>query len=152
MSRNHVHIGAPPEVVWRALEDPWLYTQWVIGNKRIRAVDPTWPEPGSCFHHTVGVGLFNTRDRTSVLAVEPGRRLELDAHAWPMGTARVVLELEADGDGTRVTMTEEPTRGPAKWTETPLLHAMSHARNTESLRRLRRMVEQRWAHRRHERP
>lgn len=147
MSRNEIVIAAAPERVWEALMDPWLYTQWVVGNKRVRGVDADWPRPGSRFHHTVGVGLLRTRDATRVVAAVPPRRLELDAHAWPLGTARVVLELEPAAHGehaaTRVVMTEEPSRGPAKWTETPLLHGLTHGRNVESLRRLKRMVEQR---------
>lgn len=143
MSRNEIVIAAPAQSVWDVLMDPWLYTQWVVGNKRIRGVDADWPKPGSRFHHTVGVGPLMTRDATRIVAVEEPKRLELDAHAWPVGTARVTLELEPAEGGTRVTMLEEPSRGPAKWMETPLLHGLTHGRNVESLRRLKRMVEHR---------
>lgn len=143
MSRNEMVIAAPPQAVWDVLMDPWLYTQWVVGNKRIRGVDADWPHPGSRFHHTVGVGPLMTRDATRVVSLEERKRLELDAHAWPVGTARVTLELEAAEGGTRVTMLEEPSRGPAKWMETRLLHGLTHGRNVESLRRLKRMVEHR---------
>ena len=143
MSRNEIVIQAPPGEVWDVLMDPWLYTQWVVGNKRIRGVDPDWPAIGSRFHHTVGVGPLMTRDATRIVALRPGEQLELDAHAWPVGTAKVILTLESADGGTRVVMIEEPTRGPARWMETPLLHGLTHGRNVESLRRLKRVVEQR---------
>ncbi|HWH32142.1 MAG TPA: SRPBCC domain-containing protein [Egibacteraceae bacterium] len=143
MARTETVIAAPVEQVWAALMDPWLYTQWVVGNKRVRGVDGDWPRPGSRFHHTVGLGPLATRDFTRLVTAQEHRRVELDAHAWPVGTARVVLELEPVDGGTRVVMHEEPTRGPAKWMETRLLHGFTHGRNVESLRRLRRMVEHR---------
>jgi uncharacterized protein YndB with AHSA1/START domain len=143
MSRNEVVIQATPEQVWQVLLNPWLYTQWVVGNKRIRAVDPDWPAVGSRFHHTVGVGPLMTRDETRIVTLRPQEHLELDAHAWPVGTAKVSLTLEPAEGGTRVVLVEEPTRGPARWMETPLLHGLTHGRNVESLRRLKRVVEQR---------
>lgn len=143
MSRNEVVIQATPEQVWEALLNPWLYTQWVVGNKRIRGVDPDWPAVGSRFHHTVGVGPLMTRDETRIVALRPREHLELDAHAWPVGTAKVSLTLEPAEGGTRVVLVEQPTRGPARWMENPLLHGLTHGRNVESLRRLKRVVEQR---------
>ena len=33
--------------VWATMADGWTYSQWVVGNSRMRAVDPNWPEVGS---------------------------------------------------------------------------------------------------------
>jgi uncharacterized protein YndB with AHSA1/START domain len=144
VSRNEIVVDAPPEAVWEVLADPWLYTQWVVGNKRIRGVEAAFPAVGSRFHHTLRGGLLTVRGHTRVVAVERGRRLELDARMWPLGHAHVIVEVEPCAGGTRVTMVEDPTSGPVKLLETRLMHGVAHGRNKEALRRLRRLSEQRW--------
>ena len=47
--------SASREEVWAVIADGWTYSQWVVGNSRMRAVDPNWPEPGSTIRHSVGV-------------------------------------------------------------------------------------------------
>ena len=49
-------VAAPPEAVWDVIADGWTYSQWVVGNSRMRAVDPAWPAPGTAFYHRVGLG------------------------------------------------------------------------------------------------
>ncbi len=141
MSRTVAYINATPERVFDALEDPQTYAYWVVGCKRIRSVESAWPQPGAAFHHTVGVGPLATDDQTRVVAIDRPRFLELEAHAWPAGQARIRFRLTPQGDGTRIQMSEVPTRGPAKWLHSPVLDAASHARNTVALRRLARVAE-----------
>ena len=40
---------ASRQQVWDVIADGWTYSQWVVGNSRMRAVDPSWPSPGQ--HH-----------------------------------------------------------------------------------------------------
>jgi uncharacterized protein YndB with AHSA1/START domain len=140
MSRTVAYIPAPPEQVFAVLTDAQTYADWVVGAKKVRSVEPDWPAPGAGFHHTVGVGPLTIRDETRVRDLDPPHRLELQARAWPTGEAHVIMLLETTGGGTRVTMTEEPVRGPARWLHNPLLDAATHARNTVALRRLTRLA------------
>jgi uncharacterized protein YndB with AHSA1/START domain len=131
-------IDATPEQVFAVLADGWSYASWVVGAAHMRDVDASWPAVGSRLHHRVGPWPFNINDRTVVRAVTPGRLLELDARAWPVGSATVRIRLEpVDGGGrTRVRLTE--------WLSSPLgskLPATVQAallvpRNKESLARL----------------
>ena len=76
------------------LADPDSYAYWVVGSKRIRDADASWPAPGSRFHHTVGVGPLTVDDHTESLAADRPRRLVLRANARPLGVAKVEIELE----------------------------------------------------------
>ena len=141
MATTVEYIRAAPEQVFAVLSDPYTYAYWVVGCKRIRGVEDAWPEPGSTFHHTIGIGPLATRDDTRVARSDAPRLLELEAHGWPAGAARVTLRLEGGHRGTRVEMTEVPTQGPAKWLHSPVLEAATHARNAVALRRLARLAE-----------
>ena len=80
-------------------------------------------------------------DTTEVLESSPGQRLVLQARGWPLGEARVEIDLSADGDGCLVTLAEAPTNGPGRWVHNPLQDKALDARNRESLSRLADMVE-----------
>jgi uncharacterized protein YndB with AHSA1/START domain len=132
-----------PAAVFDVLRDGWAYHRWVVGTRGIRAVDDGWPEPGSRIHFTLGYGPVRKDDETRSLRYEPGVRLELEAHAWPAGTARIDLRAEPIHDGTLVTITEHPHRGPTAALHNPALDALIHLRNVETLRRLERLVRER---------
>lgn len=134
-------IAAPPERVWAVLADGWTYAGWVVGASHVRAVDPGWPEVGARIHHSVGLWPLVVNDTTEVTDVVPGRVLELDARTWPVGVARVRLELtRTDQGGTKVVMSEHVARGPAKFLPGPVQAALLIPRNRESLSRLTDMV------------
>lgn len=139
MARNSTHIDAPPEDVWAVFEDPYAYPEWVVGADRTLSADPAWPAPGSEFEVRLAFGAV---DKTRARERVPGRRLALDAGTL-FGPARVTLELEAEGGGSRVTLIEDPAgkMTPAKYF--PPTHLALRLRNAESVRRLRRVVEQR---------
>ena len=141
MATTRMTIDAPPERVFAVLADPKSYADWVVGSDSIRDSDPTWPEPGSRFHHRVGVGPITVRDHTEVLEADPPRELVLHARARPLGTAKVTLLLEAEGNGTRVTMEEVAGDLVSKLGINPLTDWLVHHRNVEALRRLRRIAE-----------
>ena len=97
-------VSAPPEAVWEVLADGWVYTGWVVGASRMRAVDPAWPVPDARLHHSVGGWPLLLDDTTSLLEADPGRELVLKARAWPMGAAHVRVLLAAHDGGTLVRM------------------------------------------------
>lgn len=142
MAETTMTIDAPPEAVYAVLADGRRYAEWVVGAKRIRGVDPSWPEPGSRFHHVVGFGPVEIKDHSEVLEVEPNKRIVLRVRARPAGAARVELDLVARDGATEVRMNEYPTSGLAKTIDNPLLEATLKARNLEALRRLKREVEE----------
>ncbi|MDQ4133961.1 MAG: SRPBCC family protein [Actinomycetota bacterium] len=139
MAVNEIHIDAPPGRVFDLLTTGRRYAEWVVGAKRIRAVDDNWPQPGSQFHHTVGIGPFAIADNTKVLQLDPPGRILLEARVRPFGRAEVELVVESDGPGSRVRMREEPTRGPDVLKR--LLEPTIRSRNAEALRRLRELCE-----------
>ena len=135
---------ASPAQVFAVLADPDAYGHWVVGSSTIRDADPAWPGVGSRFHHRVGAGPLGINDFTEVLESVPGRRLVLLAHARPVLNARVELELVSQADGaTRITMHEEGADPRSRALLSPLVRPLSDLRNAESLRRLRRLAEQR---------
>jgi uncharacterized protein YndB with AHSA1/START domain len=136
-------IHAAPAEVFAVLSDGWLYSNWVVGTSHMRAVNADWPSVGARLHHASGAWPVVTRDESVVEEVEPDRRLVLTVKGWPLGEARVVLELQASGNDTVVTMVEAPIAGPGKWVHNPVNEAMLARRNRESLARLAAVVERR---------
>lgn len=140
MARNEIHIPCPRERVFDVLADSRSYGEWVVGSKRIRDVEGTWPEVGSRFHHQVGWGPFSVSDHSEVLELERPRKLVLRAKARPLGTAKVTLLLAEDRGGTRVVMLEDPGDRLSALVFNPLTHVLVRGRNVESLKRLRSLA------------
>jgi hypothetical protein len=138
-------VHADTTDVWAVLADGWLYPLWVTGASRMREVDPEWPQVGAQLHHSVGSWPVLIDDTTSSTRCEPGRRLSLQARAWPTGEATVDLRLEPDPEGTRVTMTEDATRGPGAFVPAFVRKPLLRWRNDETLQRLALLVENRQA-------
>lgn len=132
-----VRIPLPPEEVFAVLADGWLYGLWVVGATHIRNVDDSWPEVGTRIHHSVGGWPLSRSDITEVLAVRAPHHLELEARLWPVGAARIRLDLTEVGAGlTEVRMTERVTAGPVRLLPDVLQDLAISPRNNESLRRL----------------
>ncbi|MGI8710452.1 MAG: SRPBCC family protein [Acidimicrobiales bacterium] len=136
-------IAASPEQVFAVLADGWAYSNWVTGTSHMRAVDADWPAVGSKIHHAAGVWPAVARDETVVELNIAGQRLELTARGRPFGEARVVIELTAEGTGTRADLGETPIAGPGKWLNNPGTEALLTRRNAESLARLAAIAERR---------
>lgn len=141
MASNHTYVAAPPQAVWRILAEPRSYAHWVVGSSRTRDFDDRWPEPGTVFHHTQGVGPLGLRDTTEVIEAREPDRLVLEVRMRPLLVARVELALAPHGDGTWLTIRESPFGGLLGRFGGPLLEPALAARNVESLRRLRRLAE-----------
>jgi hypothetical protein len=116
----------------------------VVGTRYIRDVDPDWPAQGSKIHYTVGVGRWTIEDVTTVRLVEPKRRLELEANAGRLGTARVSIALLPWGeDHTVVILDEHPLTGPgARW-HSMLVEVLLRFGNQHMIRSLARVIHER---------
>jgi uncharacterized protein YndB with AHSA1/START domain len=106
---------ASREQVWNVIADGWTYSQWVVGNTRMRAVDPAWPAPGSKIHHTIGIWPLVLNDETVVESCTPQEELVLLARGRPFAAARITLRLFDTQNGTRIEMAEVPAGGPLNW-------------------------------------
>ncbi|MEU6075878.1 SRPBCC family protein [Micromonospora sp. NPDC047074] len=130
-------IRTPPDRIFAVLADGWSYASWVVGAAHIRAVDEGWPAVGTRVHHRVGPWPLQVDDRTVVREMEPNRLLELDAHAGPLGIARVRLALEPVSDTTtRVRMGWRAAAGFARFVPEAVLSLMLRPRNSETLHRV----------------
>lgn len=143
MSRNEIIIQVEPEDLYAVFLDAQTYPKWVVGARRIRAVDPEWPTPGSAFHHESWLGLMPVQDRTIMMDCEPGKSVHLNAGIRPAGTADVLLTMEPHELGTKLVIEERAVTGPWAIVWNKAFDAGMWVRNEESLRRLKRYVEQR---------
>jgi hypothetical protein len=133
---RRVMAGVDPEDVFDVLRDGRSYGHWVVGTRKIRATEPGWPAVGTAIHYTVGYWPLRKDDKTTSEVYEPDTRLELEAFAWPAGSARIDIRAEKVADGTLVSIDEHPKSGPGAALHNPLSDAFIHLRNVEGLRRL----------------
>ncbi|WP_426187479.1 SRPBCC family protein [Microbacterium sp. TWP3-1-2b2] len=141
MSRNVRRMSCPPEAVFRVLADGWLYPSWVVGASRMRDVDAAWPQPGAKLHHSVGVWPALLNDNTSTVSWNPPRQMVMTARGWPIGEARVTIDVKPFGDGCLVRIQEEAVSGPAKAMPRALTDVVLQWRNAETLHRLAYLAE-----------
>jgi polyketide cyclase/dehydrase/lipid transport protein len=136
--------SASRDEVWAAIADGWTYSQWVVGNSRMRAVDPNWPQVGSTIRHSIGVWPLLLDDVTVVEECQPLQRLVLLAKGRPFGKARITLQLfDIDGGGCRIEMAEVPVGAPMGWVPKRVALAAAFPRNRECTWRLAAIAERR---------
>ncbi|HEX8054747.1 MAG TPA: SRPBCC family protein [Thermoleophilaceae bacterium] len=145
MAENHAYIDAPPDAVFDVLADAPSYADWVVGASQIRDVEGDWPEAGTKFHHTQGAFGIGLKDSTTAVAANRPRQLVIVVRFRPFMIGKVEFRLRPRGRGTHVTMIEYPIGGPVAKVNNPLIDRALWARNVETLRRLRRISEQRAA-------
>ncbi|AKK27328.1 SRPBCC family protein [Mycobacterium sp. EPa45] len=136
-------IDAPRERVWEVLADGWTYSQWVVGNSRMRAVDADWPAPGTRILHSIGVWPAVINDETVVLSCTPQEELVLLAKLGPAGAARITLRLSDIDGGCRLEMAEVAVEGPMKFVPNRIQLAGFWPRNRESTWRLANLAADR---------
>lgn len=129
--------------VWDVLADGWTYSQWVVGNSRMRAVDPAWPAPGSTISHSIGIWPAVLNDETIVEESVPLDRLVLLAKGRPLGSARITLRLFDIERGCRIEMSEVAAGGPMKYAPRRVALAAAWPRNRECTWRLATLAERR---------
>ena len=134
---------ASRQQVWDVVSDGWTYSQWVVGNSRMRAVDSMWPQPGSSIEHSIGIWPAVINDETIVEECVPLERLVLLAKGRPLGAARITLRLLDTGAGCRIEMSEVPAGGPLKYVPRRVALAAAWPRNRECTWRLAALAERR---------
>ena len=146
MAVRQVLVNCGTKEVWSVLSDGRSYGQWVVGTTDIRAVDEHWPEVGSSLYYTVGRGRLRLEDSTTVRVLEPDRRIEFEAHAWPYGTARVAIQTIPWTEKTTVVILDEhPLRGPGARLHSNVVEFLLHLRSRRMLTNLAQVAEQRSA-------
>jgi uncharacterized protein YndB with AHSA1/START domain len=134
------HARVPPERIWACLADPYSFARWVAGTFRIRSADASWPAPGAELHHSWGIWPVQVRDRTTVIAADPPRRLVLEARARPVGAVRAEIRVLTEPGGARVVLCEDLVEGwGARWPG--LGRIVQYLRNRRSVRRLAVLAE-----------
>ncbi len=146
MSRNTRLFACTPEDVFAVLADGWLFPSWVVGASRMREVGDAWPQPGSHLHHSFGVWPLLIDDSTEVLEYDPPRHIVLKARGWPIGEARVDIQVKPHRDGAIVRIQEEAVAGPGRLVPQPLMDIPLRLRNAETLHRLAYLAEGRASH------
>ena len=141
MAVNWRIMHCEPRAVFDVLANGWLYPSWVVGASRIRGVDAAWPAPGSVIHHSVGVWPALLNDSTSVVEWDPPRHALLKARGWPVGEARITIDVREHPAGCRVLIREEAVTGPARLVPPIVANATLRVRNIETLRRLAYLAE-----------
>ena len=141
MAVRHVLIPSPPEAVWAVLCDGDKYEEWVIGTRETEEVDPAWPAVGSSIRYTVRCGRWSLKGRTVVRACVEGERLELEAKAGALGTARIAIELRPWGEDCLVFVDEHPLTGPGAKLHGMVVETFLQARHRRMLSRLAQVVQ-----------
>ena len=141
MAINYRVIRCEPRHVFEVLANGWVYPSWVVGASRMRDVDEGWPQPGTQIHHSVGVWPMLLNDTTSVLEWDPPRHALLKAQGLAHRGGDV-------GDRRARTRQDEQRADdrrhrfrPARFVPGPVREAATHARNSETLRRLAYLAE-----------
>jgi len=146
MSVNVRLMNCTPEDVFAVLADGWLFPTWVVGASRMRDVDDAWPHEGSKLQHSFGVWPALIDDETTVLEWDPPHRMVIQPAGWPIGEARVTVEVKQRGGACVVRITEKAVKGPGALVPPAILDVGLHLRNTETLRRLAFIAEGRTQH------
>lgn len=134
--------SATRQRVWDVLANGWSYSGWVVGNSRIRAVSPSWPDPGSRILHSIGVWPTVIDDETLVESAVPARELVLIAKVRPAATARISLRLsDIDTVGCSIEMSEVAVSRPLRWAPDAIQDLGVAPRNRECLWRLAMIAE-----------
>ena len=141
MSTNHRTLKCSPDDVFAVIANGWYFPTWVVGASRMRDVDRSWPHTGSRLRHSFGVWPALINDATTSLQWDPPRRAVMQPKGWPIGEARVVIEVEPHSAGCRVTIVENAVKGPGTLVPGILMNTLLFIRNIETLRRLAFMAE-----------
>ncbi|WP_432139475.1 MULTISPECIES: SRPBCC family protein [unclassified Streptomyces] len=134
-----VHVG--PSTVWDVLADGRRYAEWVVGTSQSRPVRGRWPDTGAAIRYEIRLGPVRLSNETVVRHCEEDVRLELEADAGPLGTARIAIELRPWGEHCLVIVDEHPLRGAGGLLHNVGFEALILVRHTAMLARLARLCE-----------
>ncbi|MEU3254321.1 SRPBCC family protein [Streptomyces sp. NPDC006997] len=141
MAVRHRLIAATPEAVWAVLADGDRYVDWVVGPSNVTPEAGRWPEVGATIVYQVQLGPLRLRNVSVVRHREPGSRLEIEAKAGRLGTARIAIELRPWGEQCLVIVDEHPLRGPGGLLHNVGVEALIQVRHRAMLDRLAKLCE-----------
>ncbi|MEU3338829.1 SRPBCC family protein [Streptomyces sp. NPDC002144] len=141
MAVRHRLIKVSPSAVWAVLADGTRYAEWVVGTSASRPVRGQWPAKNAAIRFQVRLGPLRLVNETIVRYCEEDRRLELEAHAGPLGTARIAIELRPWGDHCLVIVDEHPLQGAGGRLHNVTFEPLIHLRHRAMLGRLARLCE-----------
>ncbi|MGW2211587.1 SRPBCC family protein [Streptomyces sp. NPDC001781] len=140
MAIRYQLIRRPPAAVWKVLEQPSRYADWVVGTHQSAPRDGDWPELGSSLAYNIKLGPYRVDGHTVVRRYEPPRCLELEARA-PFGNARIAIDVRDWGGDSLVIVDEHPLSGLGGKLHNVVLDAVIQLRHRDMLSRLARLVE-----------
>ncbi|OXS34967.1 SRPBCC family protein [Streptomyces sp. XY006] len=141
MAVRHHLIRVPPSAVWDVLADGNRYGEWVVGTSESHPVRGHWPHKDAAIRYQVRLGPVRLDNETTVRHCEEGSRLELEAHAGALGTARIAIELRPWGEHCLVIVDEHPLRGAGGRLHNAGFEALIQLRHRAMLARLARLCE-----------
>ncbi|MFJ9150477.1 SRPBCC family protein [Streptomyces sp. NPDC102270] len=143
MARRHRLIRVSPSAVWDILADGHRYAEWVVGTSRSEPVRGKWPHQDAAIRFQIRLGPVRLENETVVRHCEEGARLELEAHAGVLGTARIAIELRQWGEHCLVIVDEHPLQGAGGRLHNVGFDALIQLRHRTMLARLARLCENR---------
>ncbi|MGW1957693.1 SRPBCC family protein [Streptomyces sp. NPDC001920] len=152
MAVRHRLIRVPPNVVWAVLADGSRYAEWVVGTSRSEPVRGQWPHLDAAIRYEVRLGPARLTNETVVRHCEEGVRLELEAYAGALGSARVAIELRPWGEHCLVIVDEHPLQGAGGRLHNVGFEALIQLRHRAMLTRLARLCENEAPDARHTEP
>lgn len=141
MAIRHQYVDREPGALWAVLSDPYQFGEWVVGTSSSRPAEGDWPELGSSLHYAVRLGRKEFEGTTVVRRYDPPGALELEAHAGPLGTARIAFDIRGWGEGTLVIVDEHPLRGIGGRSHNAMVDRLLQLRHRHMLKRLRQAVD-----------
>ncbi|MFJ9100780.1 SRPBCC family protein [Streptomyces sp. LUP47B] len=141
MAVRHRLINASPSAVWDVLADGHRYAEWVVGTSHSEPVRGQWPHKDAAIRFQVPLGPFKLANETVVRRCDEGVDLELEAHAGPLGTARIAIELRPWGEHCLVIVDEHPLQGAGGRLHNVGFEAVIQMRHRTMLSRLARLCE-----------
>jgi carbon monoxide dehydrogenase subunit G len=100
-----VTIDAPPDVVWRTVEQVERHVEWMTDAASITFTSPSRRGVGTRFDCVTRIGPLRTTDRMTVTEWAPGRALAIEHHGVVTGRGRFTLGRRRS-NRTRFTWTE----------------------------------------------
>jgi uncharacterized protein YndB with AHSA1/START domain len=138
---RHRLIKVSPSAVWAVLADGHQYAEWVVGTSQSEPVRGQWPHRDAAIRFQVPLGPLKLVNETVVRRCEEGVDLELEAHAGPLGTARIAIELRPWGEHCLVIVDEHPLQGAGGRLHNVGFEALIQMRHRTMLARLARLCE-----------
>lgn len=103
----HVHIEAPPEIVYRVVSDVTRMGEWSPETVKCEWIDGAeGPAVGARFKGSNQRGIARWSTKPKVVAADPGREFAFEVDT----DVRWTYRFEAEGTGTRVTESFEMLR------------------------------------------